>query len=77
MSKGFLIYSKCSRRWRGWGGGHDARIPPGLTRRLAEDALFRSGVARQFEIVGEAVYRVSKIDPTIVVGLPDTPRIDG
>ena len=39
------------------------------------DALLRSGVERQFEIIGEAVNRLSKIDPTIATGLPDAPRI--
>jgi uncharacterized protein with HEPN domain len=39
------------------------------------DALLRSDVERQFEIIGEAINRLSKIDPAIVAGLPDTPRI--
>ncbi|MEX2315697.1 MAG: HepT-like ribonuclease domain-containing protein [Pirellulales bacterium] len=39
------------------------------------DVLLRSGVERQFEIIGEAVNRLSKFDRTIVEGLPDAPRI--
>ena len=37
--------------------------------------LLRSAVERQFEIIGEAINRLSKIDPAIIVGLPDAPRI--
>lgn len=39
------------------------------------DALLRSGVERQFEIIGEAVNRLSKIDLDVVESLPDTPRL--
>jgi uncharacterized protein with HEPN domain len=39
------------------------------------EALLRSAVERQFEVIGEALNRLSKIDHTITEGLPDTPRI--
>ena len=39
------------------------------------DVLLRSAVERQFEIIGEAINRLSKIDKSISESLPDSPRI--
>jgi uncharacterized protein with HEPN domain len=39
------------------------------------DALLRSAVERQFEIIGEAINRLSKIDRSVSDVLPDAPRI--
>jgi uncharacterized protein with HEPN domain len=39
------------------------------------DALLRSAVERQFEIIGEAINRLSKIDAAMAQGLPESPRI--
>lgn len=41
---------------------------------LADD-LLRSGVERQFEIIGEALNQLSKIDPESAAGIPELPRI--
>lgn len=41
---------------------------------LADD-LLRSGVERQFEIIGEALNQLSKIAPEIAQSVPELPRI--
>ncbi|SDD17527.1 HepT-like ribonuclease domain-containing protein [Actinokineospora iranica] len=39
------------------------------------DALLSSAVERQFEIIGEALNRLSKVDAELAASLPDLPRI--
>lgn len=39
------------------------------------DMLLKSAVERQFEIIGEAVNRLNKIDPVVANSLPEVPRI--
>ena len=41
---------------------------------LSDDFL-RSGVERQFEIVGEALKQFSRLDPELALSLTDLPRI--
>ena len=37
--------------------------------------MLRSGVERQFEIIGEALGKLAKVDTGLVGQIPDTPRI--
>lgn len=39
------------------------------------DALLRSAVERQFEIVGEALSQLARHAPDLAAGVPDLPRI--
>ena len=39
------------------------------------DALLRSGVERQFEIIGEALNQLSKVSPELAAEVPDLGRI--
>ena len=39
------------------------------------DDLLRSGVERQFEIVGEALKHFSRLDPELSLSISDLPRI--
>lgn len=39
------------------------------------DAMLRSAVERQFEIIGEALNNLSKVSPELAGAVPDLPRI--
>ena len=39
------------------------------------DAMLRSAVERQFEIIGEALSQLSRVDPEMSAKIPDLPRI--
>lgn len=39
------------------------------------NAMLRSAVERQFEIIGEALSQLSKVDPEIASHIPELPRI--
>lgn len=39
------------------------------------DPLLRSGVERQFEIIGEAIKRLRRIEPSLIDGIPHALRI--
>ena len=43
----------------------------------AADPMLRSAVERQFEIVGEALAQLGKLDPALAGGIPDLRRIVG
>lgn len=39
------------------------------------DAMLRSAVERQFEIIGEALNNLAKVSPDLAAAIPDLPRI--
>lgn len=52
------------------------------TRELNEDSFYKNGMAqaateRKFEIIGEALSRIAKLDHSILEGIPDHRRIIG
>lgn len=63
-----------------WDARHAARlVREFITDRTAadyqSDAMLRSAVERQFEIVGEALNKLSKADPETAARLSDLPRL--
>jgi uncharacterized protein with HEPN domain len=62
----------------------DARKAAGLTVQFIadrswsdyqSDPMLRSAVERQFQIIGDALKRLSKVDPDTAAEIPDLPRI--
>ena len=58
--------------------------PPGLLEQFSngktfadytEDDLLRSGVERQFKIIGEALNQLSRVAPEVASAIPELPRI--
>ena len=39
------------------------------------DAMLRSAVERQFELIGESLSQLSRVDPVTATGVEDLPRI--
>lgn len=40
-----------------------------------KDEMLRAAVERQFTVIGEALSRLSKVDPDVAAGIPDCARI--
>ncbi|MFP5578365.1 MAG: DUF86 domain-containing protein [Acidimicrobiia bacterium] len=62
----------------------DARRAAGLIRDFVEgrswsdyleDPMLRSAVERQFEIIGESLNRLARLDPSVAEQIDDLPRI--
>ncbi len=62
----------------------DARRAAGLIQQFVSghdltdylgDPLLRSGVERQFEIIGESLNKLNRIDPDVAAVVPDLPKI--
>ena len=50
---------------------------PELSRDYLDNRMLRSAVERQFEIIGEALSQLAKIDPAVAARIPDLRRIVG
>ena len=56
--------------------GRIAEFTAGRTfEQYAQDAMLRSAVERQFEIIGEALNRLRRDEPEVAAGITGAPRI--
>ncbi len=56
--------------------GRIARFTAGRDRAAyLADEMLRAAVERQFEIIGEALAGLRRVDPDLASGIPDLPRI--
>ena len=70
VAKRLLDALEAARRICEFAGGKSAE-------QFAQDALLRSAVERQFEIIGGALGRAGAVEPQIAATIEDIPRIVG